>query len=157
MRAHVIEHIGRGSDHSGRYSAGMSTKVLVVDNYDSFVYILVQYLGELGADPIVYRHDAITVDEVVELDPDRILISPGPGTPDESGISLDLITRFAGIRPIFGVCLGLQCIAPSVRRHRRAIKRSDARQDVVHRAPGCGRVRRARLPARSNAVSLARC
>ena len=89
----------------------MSERVLVVDNYDSFVYILVQYLGELGAEPLVYRHDAITVDQVADLDPDRILISPGPGTPNESGISVDLIHRFAGVRPIFGVCLGLQCIA----------------------------------------------
>ena len=93
------------------YSAGMQTRVLVIDNYDSFVYILVQYLGELGVEPLVYRNDTINVDEAFELNRDRILISPGPGTPQESGISLDLIHHFAGLRPIFGVCLGLQCIA----------------------------------------------
>ncbi len=88
----------------------MPSRVLVIDNYDSFVYILVQYLGELGAEPIVHRHDEITVDQAAELDPDRILISPGPGTPDESGVSLAIIERFGGHVPIFGVCLGLQCI-----------------------------------------------
>jgi len=84
--------------------------ILVIDNYDSFVYILVQYLGELGATPIVYRHDAIDVSSITELAPDGILISPGPGTPDESGISMDVIEAFAGKIPLFGVCLGLQCI-----------------------------------------------
>ncbi len=88
----------------------MAPRVLVVDNYDSFVYILVQYLGELGAEPVVHRNDAITVEEAVALDPDRILISPGPGTPDDAGVSLALIERFTGHTPIFGVCLGLQCI-----------------------------------------------
>ena len=88
----------------------MSNRVLVIDNYDSFVYILVQYLGELGAEPIVHRHDEITIAEIEELAPDRILISPGPGTPDESGISLEVIEHFGGRIPIFGVCLGLQCI-----------------------------------------------
>ena len=85
-------------------------RVFVVDNYDSFVYILVQYLGELGAEPIVRRHDEITVDQAAELAPDRILISPGPGTPDESGVSMAMIERFGGDIPILGVCLGLQCI-----------------------------------------------
>jgi anthranilate synthase/aminodeoxychorismate synthase-like glutamine amidotransferase len=85
-------------------------RVLVIDNYDSFVYILVQYLGELGAEPLVYRHDAITLEQAVELDPDRILISPGPGTPDDAGLSNEVIRHFTGVRPVFGVCLGLQCI-----------------------------------------------
>ena len=85
-------------------------RVLVVDNYDSFVYILVQYLGELGAEPLVYRHDALTLDQAVDLDPDRVLISPGPGTPDDAGLSNTIIEHFTGKRPIFGVCLGLQCI-----------------------------------------------
>ena len=84
--------------------------MLVVDNYDSFVYILVQYLGELGAEPLVFRHDALTLDQAVDLDPDRVLISPGPGTPDDAGLSNDIIGHFTGVRPIFGVCLGLQCI-----------------------------------------------
>ena len=88
----------------------MGRRVLVIDNYDSFVYNLVQYLGELGADPIVRRHDEITLDEAITLDPDGILISPGPGTPDDSGVSMELIEHFTGRTPILGVCLGLQCI-----------------------------------------------
>jgi para-aminobenzoate synthetase component 2 len=85
-------------------------KILVVDNYDSFVYNLVQYLGQLGAEPVVVRHDAIDVDGVATLNPDGILISPGPGRPSEAGISLALVERFAGGIPIFGVCLGHQVI-----------------------------------------------
>jgi anthranilate synthase/aminodeoxychorismate synthase-like glutamine amidotransferase len=85
-------------------------RVLVIDNYDSFVYNLVQYLGELGADPQVYRHDALTVDEIDALAPDGILISPGPGRPDDAGVSNDVLTHHAGRVPIFGVCLGLQCM-----------------------------------------------
>ena len=88
----------------------MKPRVLVVDNYDSFVYILVQYLGELGADPVVVRNDAKTVDELEPLEPDGVLISPGPGTPDDAGVSLATIERFAGRRPVLGVCLGHQCI-----------------------------------------------
>ncbi|HUP76750.1 MAG TPA: aminodeoxychorismate/anthranilate synthase component II [Acidimicrobiales bacterium] len=87
-----------------------SPRVLVIDNYDSFVYNLVQYLGELGADPVVYRHDALTVDDIDELAPDGILISPGPGRPEDAGVSNDVLTHHAGKIPIFGVCLGLQCI-----------------------------------------------
>jgi anthranilate synthase component 2 len=86
------------------------SRIVVIDNYDSFVYNLVQYLGELGAEPIVHRHDAITVDDVAALAPDGILISPGPGTPDDAGISNALIERLAGRVPILGVCLGHQCI-----------------------------------------------
>ena len=85
-------------------------RVLVIDNYDSFVYNLVQYLGELGAEPVVYRHDALTVDEIDELAPDGILISPGPGRPEDAGVSNDVLTHHAGRIPIFGVCLGLQCM-----------------------------------------------
>ncbi|MGI9600348.1 MAG: anthranilate synthase component II [Acidimicrobiales bacterium] len=85
-------------------------RVLVVDNYDSFVYNLVQYLGELGADPLVHRHDSLTVDEADALEPDAVLISPGPGRPEEAGVSSDLITHFAGRVPVLGVCLGHQCI-----------------------------------------------
>ena len=88
----------------------MGPRVLVIDNYDSFVYNLVQYLGELGADPIVHRHDARSLDEIVEIDPDAILISPGPGTPDDAGLSNDVIRTFAGSRPVLGVCLGHQCL-----------------------------------------------
>jgi len=85
-------------------------RVLVVDNYDSFVYNLVQYLGELGATPIVHRNDAITLDEVEALAPDAILLSPGPGRPEDAGIICPLLERFAGQFPILGVCLGHQAI-----------------------------------------------
>ena len=85
-------------------------RILVIDNYDSFVYILVQYLGELGAEPIVYRHDEIDVAGIRELAPDGILISPGPGNPDDAGISLAVLAELAGQTPIFGVCLGMQCM-----------------------------------------------
>ena len=88
----------------------MGATVLVIDNYDSFVFNLVQYLGELGAEPVVHRHDELTVDEIVELDPDAVLISPGPGRPDDAGISNAVIERLAGVKPILGVCLGHQCI-----------------------------------------------
>ena len=88
----------------------MTSRVLIIDNYDSFVYILAQYLGELGLNPIVLRNDKLTTDGVSDLDPDTILISPGPGTPDDSGISMELIEEFKEKIPIFGVCLGLQSI-----------------------------------------------
>jgi anthranilate synthase/aminodeoxychorismate synthase-like glutamine amidotransferase len=88
----------------------MGRRVLVIDNYDSFVYNLVQYLGELGADPIVRRNDALTLEDAIALDPDGILISPGPGTPDDSGLSMAIIEHFTGRKPVFGVCLGHQCI-----------------------------------------------
>ncbi len=84
--------------------------ILVVDNYDSFTYNLVQYLGELSAVVEVYRNDEISVDRVGELCPEAILISPGPGNPDEAGITLAAIRRYAGQIPIFGVCLGHQAI-----------------------------------------------
>ena len=85
-------------------------RLLVIDNYDSFTYNLVQYLGELGADLDVRRNDAITLDEVAALGPDGVVISPGPCTPREAGISVPLIQRFAGTIPILGVCLGHQAI-----------------------------------------------
>lgn len=84
--------------------------LLVIDNYDSFTYNLVQYLGELGAEMEVYRNDEVTVKEIEEMDPDQILISPGPGIPDNAGITLDTIREFAGKVPILGVCLGHQAI-----------------------------------------------
>ena len=86
------------------------SRVLLVDNYDSFTYNLYQYLGELGADVSVVRNDALTVDEALALCPDRIVISPGPGTPDQAGISLPLIARSAGRVPLLGVCLGHQSL-----------------------------------------------
>ena len=88
----------------------MATRVLVIDNYDSFVYNLVQELGELGADPVVHRNDAIDVDGIRSAAPDAILISPGPGRPDSAGISMTVIRELAGEIPILGVCLGHQAI-----------------------------------------------
>ena len=88
----------------------MGARVLVIDNYDSFVYNLVQYLGELGADPIVRRHDAVTLDEAAELAPDAVLVSPGPGRPEDAGVSVEMIRWAAGRIPVLGVCLGHQCI-----------------------------------------------
>ena len=84
--------------------------IFVLDNYDSFTYNLVQYMGELGAEMTIRRNDELTVDEVEDLAPERILLSPGPCTPQEAGISIDLIRRFAGKTPILGVCLGHQAI-----------------------------------------------
>src|SRR5207247_7212639 len=85
--------------------------LLVIDNYDSFTYNLVQYLGELGEEVEVRRNDEVTVEAVAaELQPERIVISPGPGTPDDAGVSLDLIRNLAGSVPILGVCLGHQAI-----------------------------------------------
>ena len=84
--------------------------ILMIDNYDSFTYNLVQYLGELGAELEVFRNDKITLEEIDNMGPNKILISPGPCTPNEAGISLDLIKRFSGKMPILGVCLGHQSI-----------------------------------------------
>jgi len=88
----------------------MATRVLVIDNYDSFVYNLVQELGELGADPVVHRNDAIDVAGIRAAAPDAILISPGPGRPESAGISMEVIRELAGECPILGVCLGHQAV-----------------------------------------------
>jgi len=85
--------------------------MLVIDNYDSFTFNLVQYLGELGESPEVYRNDRISLDDIAAMQPSHILISPGPCTPQEAGISVDTIRRFSGKIPILGVCLGHQAIA----------------------------------------------
>jgi anthranilate synthase/aminodeoxychorismate synthase-like glutamine amidotransferase len=86
-------------------------RILVIDNYDSFVYNLVQYLGELGAEPMVHRCDALTIAEVDALDPDGVLISPGPGRPSDAGVSNEIIRTYGPKRvPVLGVCLGHQCI-----------------------------------------------
>ena len=84
--------------------------LLVIDNYDSFTYNLVQYFGELGADLVVHRNDQISIDEIREMAPERICVSPGPCTPSEAGISCEVIRTFGGEIPIFGVCLGHQCM-----------------------------------------------
>ena len=88
----------------------MSPRILVLDNYDSFVFNLVQYLGELGAEPLVHRSDSLTLEQIEALAIDGVLISPGPGRPEDAGLSNEVITHFAGRVPVFGVCLGHQCI-----------------------------------------------
>ncbi|MEI7756820.1 MAG: aminodeoxychorismate/anthranilate synthase component II [bacterium] len=85
-------------------------RILVLDNYDSFTYNLVQYLGELGAEPIVVRNDSLSVAELTALKPDAVLLSPGPGRPENSGVLCASITAFAGVVPVLGVCLGHQAI-----------------------------------------------
>jgi len=85
--------------------------VLVVDNYDSFTFNLVQYLGELGCRPVVRRNDKVTLEEIGRLEPDRIVISPGPGVPSQAGLTIEIIRAFARTIPILGVCLGHQAIA----------------------------------------------
>jgi anthranilate synthase/aminodeoxychorismate synthase-like glutamine amidotransferase len=96
---------------NGRYDRPMGPRVVVIDNYDSFVYNLVQYLGELGADPVVIRNDATDLDGLLAERADGLLVSPGPGRPEDSGISSEAIVAFAerGM-PVLGVCLGHQCI-----------------------------------------------
>jgi anthranilate synthase/aminodeoxychorismate synthase-like glutamine amidotransferase len=88
----------------------MPARVLVIDNYDSFVYNLVQYLGELGASPLVYRHDSLSLSDIRGLAPDAVLVSPGPGTPDDAGVSNEVIAGLGATTPVLGVCLGHQCI-----------------------------------------------
>lgn len=83
---------------------------MIIDNYDSFVYNLAQYIGELGWQPVVYRNDKITLEQIAELSPSHIIISPGPCTPREAGISNEVVRHFGGRIPILGVCLGHQCI-----------------------------------------------
>lgn len=91
--------------------------ILVIDNYDSFTYNLVQYLGELGQELVVHRNDRITLDDIERMNPAHIVISPGPCTPDQAGISVDLIRYFAGRIPLLGVCLGHQSIAQAFGGH----------------------------------------
>jgi anthranilate synthase component 2 len=88
----------------------MAPRVLLIDNYDSFTYNLVQELGELGAEPVVFRNDAIDIAGIRREAPDSVIISPGPGRPESSGVSMDVVAELAGEIPVLGVCLGHQCI-----------------------------------------------
>ncbi|MBV9849561.1 MAG: aminodeoxychorismate/anthranilate synthase component II [Armatimonadetes bacterium] len=88
--------------------------ILVIDNYDSFTYNLVQYLGEMGAELEVYRNDTLTLADIARMAPECIVLSPGPGTPDDAGITLDVIREFGPKTPIFGVCLGLQAMGQAL-------------------------------------------
>ncbi len=97
-----------------RLRNGDKIMILVIDNYDSFTYNLVQYLGEMGAELEVRRNDTLTLADVAALAPEKIVISPGPGTPDDAGITLDLIREFGPKTPIFGVCLGQQAIGQAL-------------------------------------------
>src|SRR5207248_11062736 len=91
-------------------SLSMGPRVLVIDNYDSFVYNLVQYLGELGAAPLVHRHDALSIEAIIDLDPDAVLVSPGPGRPEDAGVSNEVIRRLGADKPVLGACRGHPCI-----------------------------------------------
>jgi anthranilate synthase component II len=88
----------------------MGARVLVIDNYDSFVFNLVQYLGELGAEPFVYRNDAIDVETALSLRPDAVVVSPGPGRPEDAGVSTAVVAALGEQVPVLGVCLGHQCV-----------------------------------------------
>ena len=113
-------------------------KILMIDNYDSFTYNLVQYLGELGAQVEVVRNDQVSVDEVAASDASHVMVSPGPGTPDQAGISMPAIEALAGVRPVLGVCLGHQSIGQlygGVIRHAREIMHGKT-SPVLHNGDG---------------------
>jgi anthranilate synthase component II len=110
MRASVGAEPHRQQAPATGHNGPMGARVLVVDNYDSFVYNLVQYLGELGAEPVVHRNDALTVEDALALGAAGILLSPGPGRPEDAGILCDLVRAAAGRVPVLGVCLGHQAI-----------------------------------------------
>ena len=112
--------------------------ICVIDNYDSFVYNIVQYVGNLGIDCVVYRNDEVTVEQVADLDPELLVISPGPGDPADAGISVELVRRLGGGVPIFGVCLGHQAIGAAFgARIRHAIEPMHGKcSDVKHDGEG---------------------
>ena len=128
--------------YPGEGSAGADRCCLMIDNYDSFTFNLVQYFGELGAEVRVVRNDEIELDAVARLAPDHLVISPGPCTPNEAGISVPLIRRFAGQVPILGVCLGHQIDRSGVRRQDRPCAPGDAWQGVADHARQRRRVQR---------------
>ena len=129
-------------------------RVLVVDNYDSFVYNLVQYLAQLGADSVVRRNDAVDLAEIDDVD--GVLVSPGPGTPQRAGASMDVIRRCAEReRPVLGVCLGHQAIGGGLGGGDRACSRVAARQDVAGSPRRCGRAGRAAQPVHRDPIPLA--
>jgi anthranilate synthase/aminodeoxychorismate synthase-like glutamine amidotransferase len=125
-------------------SRPLGASVLLVDNYDSFTYNLYQYLGELGAEVRVVRNDELSAEAAIALSPDRIVISPGPGTPDQAGITLDVIRRAAGLIPVLGVCLGHQALGQAFGGAvRRAPKLMHGKTSQIHHD---GRSLFARLP-----------
>lgn len=109
-RKDLRRYLGQVSNHRVSLQVGRTLLVFVLDNYDSFTYNLVQYLGELGAEVEVRRNDEVTLAEVEDMRPEKIVVSPGPCTPHEAGISVDLVRHFAGKVPLLGVCLGHQAI-----------------------------------------------
>ena len=123
--------------------------ILLIDNYDSFVYNLARYVRELGEEPVVRRNDALTLDDVAALAPSHIIISPGPCSPAEAGISVDVVRRFGPTIPILGVCLGHQCIGAAYGGQIVRATPADARQDLAHRARRDGRLRRPAVAAAS--------
>lgn len=124
--------------------------VLLIDNYDSFTYNLYQYLCELGADVTVVRNDAITVEQIEQMAPERIVISPGPGTPDDAGVSVEAVRRFAGRVPVLGVCLGHQCIGEAFGGEVRGA--GEVRHGKLSRVEHDGRGVFAGLPSGFNAI-----
>ena len=148
---------GRAGDRAGHAPGGLAVSaVLVIDNYDSFTYNLVQYLGELGAELEVVRNDVEDVDALLARRPDRVIVSPGPCTPNEAGVSVEVMRRFpeAGV-PTLGVCLGHQSLAQAFGGARRA-PRARARQDDGDHARRRGPVRRAAVAAHRRPLPLAR-
>src|ERR1035437_8052533 len=129
--------------------------VFVLDNYDSFTYNLVQYLGELGAEVEVYRNDELTVEQVEALHPERILLSPGPCTPSEAGILVPLVRHMAGKVPILGVCLGHQAIGEAFGGQRRPAPPFAAGKTPPGEPRGQGLFRRSAHPAHLHPLSLA--
>ena len=111
----------------------MTSLLLMIDNYDSFTYNLVQFLGEIGADIRVFRNKSIAPEDVAKLSPDHIIISPGPCTPNEAGISMEIIRRYAGQIPILGICLGHQCLGQALGgRVIRAIRPVHGKNSLIH-------------------------